>query len=472
MPDSMQADICVIGAGSAGLSVAAGAAQMGATTVLIEADRMGGECLYTGCVPSKSLLAAAAAAHAARTATQFGLAIPRVEVDFPGVHRHVRTVIAAIEPNDSQARFEKLGCRVIRAPARFRDSRTVEAGGVVVRARRFVVATGSRAAVPAIPGLEGTPYLTNETVFDLTELPRHLVVIGAGPVGCELAQAFRRLGSLVTIIDRARLLPKDDADAAALIRDALVGEGVRLIEDATVEAVHGSEAGVEIVLRGSSPVAGSHLLIATGRQANVTALGLEHAGVDHDASGIKVDRRLRTSNRRVFAVGDVAGGMQFTHLAGYHAGIVLRNALLRWPTRVDLHAFPYVTYTAPELAQVGLGEAQARERHGAGVRVLRTEFADNDRAQAERKTHGFLKIVARSNGVLLGATIVGPQAGELIQLWTLVLSQQLKLSAVAGMIAPYPTLGEIGKQAASRFYAPLVFGPWTRRLVRWLGALR
>jgi pyruvate/2-oxoglutarate dehydrogenase complex dihydrolipoamide dehydrogenase (E3) component len=444
---------------------------MGARTVLIEADRMGGDCLNTGCVPSKALLAAAHAAHAARTADRFGVGTPAVEVDYARVHAHVRNVIESIAPNDSQERFEQLGCRVLRVHGHFVDPSTVSAGHTLIRARRFVVATGSRAAIPTIPGLKTVPFLTNETIFDLTDLPSHLIVIGAGPIGCELAQAYRRLGARVTVIDIGAMLPKDDPDAVSVVRRSLLDDGVELLENSGIDAISGAAGSIEVAIRGGTTIEGSHLLIAAGRRQNVEHLGLETADIAYDARGIKVDQRLRTSNRNVFAIGDVAGGLQFTHLAGYHAGIVLRNALLRWPAKVNLHSFPWVTYTAPELAQVGWTEAQARARYADRVRVLRASFAENDRALAEREASGIIKVIARSNGKVLGATIAGPHAGELIQLWTLAIATRTKIGAVAGMIAPYPTLGEIGKKAAGEFFSPLVFGPRVRRLVRWLRIL-
>lgn len=459
----------MIGAGSAGLSVAAGAAQMGAKTVLIEDGKMGGDCLNTGCVPSKSLLAAGKAAQRIRQANRFGISVGSIDVDYPAVHRHVHGVIAAIEPHDSQERFEKLGCRVIRARGRFVDRRTVEAGGYRIRARRFVIATGSRAAVPPIDGIDTVPFLTNETIFELTELPSHLLVLGGGPIGCELAQAFRRLGAAVTIVDQVTILPKDDSDAASVVRNALRGDGITLIQSTAIERIAASPSGPELLLSDGRRLVGSHLLIAAGRTVNVDDLGLEAADIEYDRKGIKVDARLRTTNRRIYAAGDVTGGLQFTHLAGYHAGIVLRNALFRLPARTDLNSFPWVTYTDPELAQVGLNEAQARELHGDRMRVIRASFDENDRTLAEGDDVGFLKVMLDHRGHILGATMVGPHAGELIQIWALAMSSKLKIGAVANFIAPYPTLGEINKSAARSFYTPVLFGPWIRRLVHFLG---
>jgi len=469
--DVVSADICVIGAGSAGLSVAAGAAQMGARTVLIEADRMGGDCLNTGCVPSKALLAAAHAAHTVHTVGLFGVQAPTVAVDFAAVHAHVHDVIAQIAPHDSEERFTALGCTVIRAHGSFIDDRTVLAGEKRIRARRFVIATGSRAAKPPIPGLEAGPFLTNETLFGLRELPAHLIVIGAGPVGCEMAQAFRRLGSQVTILDRATMLPKDDPEAVAVLAGQLRSAGIAIHENVDIARIERTPGGVAVILKDESRIGGTHLLVATGRRPNIEDLNLDAAGIDHSQAGITVDARLRTSNRRVFAAGDVAGGPQFTHWAGYHAGIILRNALFRLPAKVDDKALPWVTYTDPELAQVGLTEAAARKRHGDSVRVVRADFADNDRARAERRTTGFAKAVLDRKGRILGATIVGPGAGDLIQHWGLAMSGGLSVGTMAGMIAPYPTLGEISKRAAGAYYTPMLFSRRTRWLVRILGLL-
>jgi pyruvate/2-oxoglutarate dehydrogenase complex dihydrolipoamide dehydrogenase (E3) component len=471
MGEPITADICIIGAGSAGLSVAAGAAQMGARTVLIEAARMGGDCLNTGCVPSKALLAAAKAAQGAREAGKFGVFPHGLKVDYALAQKHVRETIEGIAPHDSVERFTGLGCTVIQARARFIDDRTVEAGGKIVRARRFVIATGSRAAVPPIRGLADTPFFTNENLFENTVAPSHLIVIGAGPIGCEMAQAHRQLGSDVTLIDMGPLLPKDDPDAVAVVRRKFLSEGIVLIEGAKIARVEKREGGIAVALTEGAAerwIEGSHLLVAAGRKANVENLGLDAAGVKFSGKGIEVDARLRSSNKHVFAAGDVAGGLQFTHLASYHAGIIIRNVLFRLPAKSAPKALPWVTYCDPELAQVGLTAEQAKILHGAAFRILRANFADNDRARAEKIGEGFLKAIVGKRGVILGCTIVGPDAGDLIQPWVLAMSQGLKIGALASMIAPYPTLGEISKRAAGAYYTPSLFSPRTRKLVRFL----
>ncbi len=471
MSTLLHADICVIGAGSGGLSVAAGAAQLGARTVLIESGRMGGDCLNYGCVPSKSLLAAAHRAVAHRAARDLGVVYDPPRIDWDLARAHIRKVIADIAPHDSVARFEGLGVQVIAASARFIDRETVVAGDYRITARRFVLATGSQPAVPPIPGLDGVPYLTNETIFDVAGPVRHLLVIGGGPIGAELAQAHARLGARVTVLEMARLLAQDDPDLVAAVRASLIRDGVTLFEGARVIDVARHDGEIQVNFAGAngirSTVSGSHLLVAAGRSPNLAALDLAAAGIAATDRGVTVDAHLRSSNRRVYAVGDCAGGPAFTHVAGYHAGIVIRNILFRLPARTDYRALPRVTYTDPELAVVGLGEAEARRQWPDCV-VTEAAFADNDRARAEGETAGRIKVIARRNGRILGAALVGPRAGELLAPWCLAIGRGMKLSALAGAVLPYPTLGEISKSAAGRFYTPKLFSPWVRRLVGFL----
>lgn len=474
MADRLTPDICVIGAGSGGLSVAAAAAAFGVSVVLIEKGKLGGECLNTGCVPSKSLIAAANHARAIARARAFGISAGAAEVDFGKVHDRVHAVIAAIAPNDSKERFTGLGVRVIEGAAQFKDRDTVVVGDAIeVKARRFVIATGSSPALPPIPGLDAVPYLTNETVFDLTTRPTHLVVIGAGPIGLELAQAFRRLGSAVTVLEAAQPLAREDAECAAILLDALAREGVELRSNAAVVRLAAADATVEVVVRdgnGEQTLRASHLLVATGRRANADDLALERAGIARDRNGIVVDKGLKTANPRVYAIGDVAGRGQFTHLANYHAGLVVRNALFRLPVRLNEHVVPRVTFTDPELAHVGLTEAEARSR-GRGIRVLRWPYHENDRAQAEGATLGHIKVVTDRRGRILGATIVGAGAGELITTWTLAVTRRLNVRAFAGIIVPYPTLAEIGKRAAVTYFIPGLTSFWVRRIIGWLRRL-
>jgi len=473
MSEDVTCDICIIGAGSGGLSVAAGAAQMGAKVVLIEKGAMGGDCLNTGCVPSKALLAAGHAAENARRAGRFGIQVGKVSANGKDVFDHVKNVIATIAPNDSVERFEGLGVTVISAQGHFTAPDTVQAGEVQVKAKYFVVATGSRAFVPPIEGLSVLEPLTNENVFDLNAVPEHLMIVGGGPIGCEMAQAFRHLGANVTVLEMFKILPKDDADLVDVVRARLVEDGVVLHEGIKVVRAQGTKQAPEIVIADADGteqiIQGSHILVSAGRRANVEGLGLEQAGVDFSPRGIQIDKRLRSiSNRHVFAIGDVAGGMQFTHVAGLHAGIVIRNTLFKLPAKAKLDFVPWVTYTDPELANVGLIEVMAREKYGDTIKVLRWDFSENDRALAERDSAGRIKVIVTKRGKILGCSIVGPHAGELIQTWVLALEQGLKISALASTVAPYPTLGEVSKRAAGRFYTASLFSDRTRKIVQFL----
>jgi len=472
MSEIRNVDICVIGAGSGGLSVAAGAVQMGASVALFERGKMGGDCLNYGCVPSKALLAAGhAAAHYGHT-SQFGVGGGSADIDFAAVHDHVHGVIDGIAPHDSVERFQDLGVEVYEEGARFSGPREVIGeNGTKVRARRFVIATGSSPAVPPIPGLADVPFLTNETVFNQRALPDHLIVVGGGPIGLEMAQAHRQLGAKVTVLEAIKIMGPDDRELVAVVRARLEAEGIVIHEGAKVVSVKSVEGGVRVSCEydgKSFDVDGSHILVAAGRAPNLSSLDLDAAGIVHDRRGIEVDARLRTTNKRVFAVGDVAGKYQFTHVAGYHAGIVIKNVLFRLPSKLNYDAVPWVTYTDPELANVGMTEAAAREAYGDDVRVVTSSFDEIDRARTERRTDGFLKVVVGRKGRILGAGMVGPQAGELIQPWILAISQKMKIGAVAQMIVPYPTRGEINKRAAGSYYTPSLFSDRTRKIVRLL----
>lgn len=470
MTQSINTDICVIGAGSGGLSVAAAAGQMGAKTVLVEKGRMGGDCLNFGCVPSKSLISAGRVADSIRRAEQFGIEAQEPRVDFSRVHDHVHEVIGSIAPQDSVERFRALGVNVIQAPARFISPREVDADGVRITAKRFVIATGSSALVPPVAGLDEVPFWTNETVFDNRERPGHLVVIGGGPIGLELAQAFRNLGCGVSVVEMLSPLAREDPELVNVVTTALRRSGVAIHSYSKVASVGSGGEGVVVEIEHNglnSKIEGTHLLLAAGRMPNIEGLGLDEAGIRHSQNGIEVDARLRTTNTRVFAIGDVAGGLQFTHVANYHAGIVIRNALFRLPTKVDYVAIPRATYTDPELAQVGLSEDEASRRHEQ-IRVLRWPIAENDRAHTERHRDGLVKVIITKRGRVLGAAIVAERAGDLIQPWVLAVSQGLKISALAGMVVAYPTLSEINKRAAGSYYVPTLFGQRTRRLVQFL----
>ncbi|QDG74466.1 NAD(P)/FAD-dependent oxidoreductase [Labrenzia sp. PHM005] len=460
-------DICVIGAGSGGLSVAAAAAAFGVEVVLIEKGKMGGDCLNYGCVPSKALLAAGKAVKNVQKAARFGVPFEEPDVDFAKANDHVQKVIAAIEPHDSQERFEGLGVTVLREAAEFTAPDVVVAGDHEIRARRIVIATGSTALVPPIPGLDQVPYLTNETLFTLRETPEHLGIIGGGPIGLEMAQAHRRLGSKVTVFEAQTALGKDDPELAGVVLDTLKSEGVEIFEKTAVEKVEGFDDGVLITARSEDGElvtrAVSHMLVAAGRAPNVERLGLEAAHVSYSHKGITVDHGLRTSNKKIYAIGDVAGGLQFTHVAGHQAGLVIRSILFRLPVKMQTDIVPWVTYTSPELGHIGLTEAEARARHGKKVKVLSAAYAGNDRAQAEGEIIGKLKLIAGPGGRLLGADIVGAQAGEVINLLSLAISKKMTMKDLAGFIAPYPTLGELVRRAAISYYADAPKNAWLRR---------
>lgn len=464
--ERIKTDILVIGAGSGGLSVAAGAVQMGAKVVLLEGHKMGGDCLNYGCVPSKALLSAAKHAYAMTTGSAYGVTPISPEVDYAAAKDHVATAIATIEPHDSQERFEGLGVRVIRESGQFLNETEVQAGDYVIEARRIVVATGSSPFVPPIPGLADVAHFTNENIFDLRDRPEHLLIIGGGPIGLEMAQAHIRLGSKVTVIEGAKALGKDDPEAAALVLEKLRAEGVEILEDTLAEQI--SEQGSTITVETSNGTfVGSHLLVAAGRKVNIDKLELDKGGVGFDRSGIKVDASLRSkSNKRVYAIGDVAGGLQFTHVAGYHAGVIIRSMLFGLPSKAREDHIPRVTYTEPELAQIGPTEAEAIALHGAGaITTVRFDYAGNDRAIAMGKTAGFIKVMV-FNKRPIGVTIVGENAGDLIGTWALAIANKMKMGAVAAMVAPYPTLGEVNKRAAGAYFGPKLFeNPTVKKVV-------
>ncbi|HAE50122.1 MAG: dihydrolipoamide dehydrogenase [Tistrella sp.] len=475
----LDTDICVIGAGAAGLSVAAGAVQMGARVVLVERGRMGGDCLNAGCIPSKALITRARAVAEAARWPELGLLGAPPVADFARVKNGIADVIADIAPHDSPERFRSLGVEVIEADARFLDRNRLMAGDRIVTARRFVIATGSRPALPPIEGLERVVVHTNETIFSDRMQPEHLVVLGGGPVGVEMAQAHRRLGSAVTLATSGRLLPTEDPELVAVVRDRLLAEGVVVLEQARAVAAapRATGDGVRLHLAGQGSVRqvveGDQLLVATGRRPVTEGLDLAAAGVEVDAGGIRVDARLRTSNARIFAIGDCIGGIdgaapqRFTHMAGHHAGIVIRQALFRLPARVETRAVPRVIFTDPELARVGPTEAEARAMHG-DIRVLRWPFAEVDRARTEGRRDGLVKVLVGRRGRILGAGIVGEGAGELLQSWELAIREKLKIGAMAGLITAYPTRAEASKRAAGQAFTELLFGSRSRRLVRLL----
>jgi pyruvate/2-oxoglutarate dehydrogenase complex dihydrolipoamide dehydrogenase (E3) component len=471
--ETIHCDIAIIGGGAGGLSLAAGAVQLGAKVVLIESGKMGGDCLNYGCVPSKALLSAAKSAYHMKQAKVFGVHAKTIKINFPEVMQHVRASIEHIAEHDSVARFEALGVQVIQASGKFVDAKTLEAGACQIKAKRFVVATGSHGFVPPIPGLDSVPYETNETMFNLEALPSHLVVIGGGPIGCELAQAFAMLGSKVTILEGFKLLPNDDSDAVSIVRESLERMGVCIYEGIQVESVASkARKGLSVLIASNGEqikVDGTHLLVSTGRRANIQGLGLEAANVKFSDRGIEVDTRLRSSNKKIYAIGDVAGSFQFTHVANYHAGVVLRNILFKLPAKVDTHAVPWVTYTQPEIAHVGMLVKDAEKHRDACITT--SLFSDNDRAVVSGETTGKIIVITNKKGRVLGATIVGSEAGELILPWVVAVREKKSLRMFTDTIIPYPTLSEISKRVAGEFYKPQIFSQKVRGLVRFLSKL-
>lgn len=468
----IETDICIIGGGSGGLSLAAGAVQMGAKVVLLEGHLMGGDCLNFGCVPSKALIAAGKQAYQMEHGAQFGVTEVKAEVDYAKAKDHVRAVIDHIAPVDSVERFEGLGVQVIQEFGRFISKDEVQAGDTTIKARRFVVATGSAPFVPPIPGLDEVTVHTNETIFELRERPEHLIIIGGGPIGMEMAQAHIRLGSKVTVIEGAKAFGNDDPEMAAFVIDKMTEEGVEIIEGAQAEKISASGQGVTVHTP-KGDFSGTHLLMAVGRKVNLDKLDLDAGGVAYTRGGLKVGADLRsTTNKKVYAAGDAAGSLQFTHMAGYHAGILVRSLVLGLPAKAKTDHIPWATYTDPELAQVGLTEAQARKKHGGNVEVVRSEFDHNDRAIAEAKNKGLIKVMV-VKGKPVGASIAGPMAGELIAMWAMAIANGMKMSAIANTVLPYPTISEVNKRAAGAYFSPRLFDSvWVKRIVgfvqKWL----
>lgn len=439
-------DIVIIGGGSAGLVVASAAAQLKAKVALVERDKLGGDCLWFGCVPSKSLIHASRVAYQVKNAARFGIYTQPPEIEFAKVTSHVQQVIANIQPHDSPERFRGLGVEVIFGEGEFIDQKTFEVNGQKLTARAFVISTGSRPAIPSFEGLNSADFLTNEKVFDLKQRPNNLAIIGAGPIGCELGQAFSRIGSNVTIISsKSHILPKEEPEAALVVQKQFESEGINILKEVRAEKVEIVD-GKKQVTAGGKNIIVDEILFAGGRLPNVESLNLEVAGVEVGKQGIIVNEKLQTTNSKIYACGDVIGGYQFTHVAGYEAVVALTNALFFPISKVNYRVIPWATFTDPELARVGLTEQQAKERYGDDVCVLKQPFSGVDRAQAEAATNGFCKIITKGNGEILGAHLVGISAGELIHEIVLAMSNNLPVSALTG-IHVYPTLSEVNSKA-------------------------
>ena len=464
----MRYDLAIIGAGSAGLTAARFAARLGRRVALIEANRVGGDCTWTGCVPSKTLLHAARVAHAVRNGDKYGVQAAEPWVDFPALMSRIRSVIGQIYAAESPDALRAEGIDVIDERAEFVDGRTVTAGGRGITAKYFLICTGASPLVPPIAGLAEAPYLTYETFWQLDVLPPRLIVIGGGPIGCELAQACRRLGSRVTLVEALpRILPNDEPDAAEIVVDSLRRDGVELRLSSPVESVRPSHDGITVAV-GGEDIAGDGLLVAVGRRPGLAGLGLEAAGVDYGDTGIVVDDYLRTGTRNIYAAGDCIGGYQFTHYAGFQGAMAVRNMMLPGRSAAQPAHPPWATFTDPEVAHVGYNEEQARRRYGAGVRVSRLPMASVDRAVTDDAAEGFIKVVYRSNGIVLGATVVGRQAAEALQGWSIAAARGLKMGQVAQVMQAYPSVAMGNQQIAWDAYLGGLTQGFTGRVLRWL----
>jgi pyruvate/2-oxoglutarate dehydrogenase complex dihydrolipoamide dehydrogenase (E3) component len=463
-------DVIVIGGGAAGLTAAGGCALFGLKVALIEKGAMGGECLNNGCVPSKALISSARRAAEAREEKRLGVQLAAPQVEWAGVHKHIHDAIAAIAPHDSPERFEEMGCEVIRDFARLVDRHTVEVTGRKLSAPRIVIATGSEPFVPPIERIDSVPYLTNENLFELTEQPEHLVIIGGGVIGMEMGQSFRRLGSEVTIINPGPLMPRDDPESVAVVNAQMEREGVRFV-DGKARSVSGGEGAVSVVTDNEEKISGSHLLLAVGRKARVSGYGLEELGVELGRNGIKVDARRRTSVKNIYAIGDCREGPRLTHVSGYEGSNVVLEIALGLPTKVDWRALPWCTYTEPEVAQIGMTEDEARQKHGDAISVVRETFDHNDRAVAEGEVTGHMKLVLKGKNVV-GASIVGKNAGELLLPLTQAITGKSSTFALGGAVIAYPTRSEITKALAFKAWEPTVFGGLPKKWAALLARLR
>ncbi|MGM0427667.1 MAG: dihydrolipoyl dehydrogenase family protein [Thermodesulfobacteriota bacterium] len=462
-------DIGIIGGGAAGLTVASGAAQLGAKTLLIEKEKeLGGDCLHFGCVPSKTLIRTAQAYHTMKNAESFGLPQGDVPpVDFRQVKERIQSVIAAIQKHDSEERFCSLGAKVEFGELTFTDEHSVRLNGQRISAKNWVMASGSSPQIPPIKGLNKTPHITNKEIFSLDHLPASMVILGAGPIAIEMAQAFCRLGTKVSVVQRSgQILSKEDRDMADAVMQVLAGEGVDFHLNASVLDVRDSGDGKEVRIQdkegGITSLKAEQILIAMGRTPNLKGLHLKAIGVEFDRKGIQVDNRMRTTQKHIYAAGDITGAFQFTHAAGYEGGIVVSNAIFHLPRKADYTFLPWCTYTDPELAGIGMNEKTAAEA-GIEYSVFSEVFRDNDRSLAQGYTTGKIKMLLDTNEKPIGVQILGPHAGELLNEWVAVLNGKVKLSTLAAAVHPYPTLGEINKRVAGAYLSPKIFSDTVKK---------
>jgi pyruvate/2-oxoglutarate dehydrogenase complex dihydrolipoamide dehydrogenase (E3) component len=464
-------DIAILGGGAAGLTIAAGAAKAGAKTLIIEKEsKLGGDCLHYGCVPSKTLIRTARVRHLMKNAQKFGL--PGLDLkrpDFRDIAGRIRSVINTIQKHDSEERFCSLGAKVEFGQAMFIDDHSVSLNGKEVSARNWVIATGSSAAIPPIEGLNQTPYITNREVFSLEKLPDSMVIVGGGPIGIELAQAFTRLGTKITVIEfLPQILNADDQDMTDVILETLKSEGVEVHLKSAVQSVRNLGNEREVTFKAGDEtkyVRAETVLIATGRKVNLEGLGLENIGVSFDRRGLKLGPRLRTTLPHIYGAGDVTGVYQFTHAAGYEGGIVLSNSIFRFPRKVDYRYLPWVTYTDPELACIGMNEKMAKAQ-GIRYRIWSEPFESNDRNLAEGETVGKIKMLLDEKEKPIGIQILGPHAGDLLSEWVAIMNGNVKLSTIASAVHPYPTLGEINKRVAGNFLATKIFSERVKKTLR------
>jgi len=456
-------DIGILGGGAAGLTVASGAAQLGAKTLLVEKENeLGGDCLHSGCVPSKTLIRTAHVYHFMKNSTAFGL--PAVElppVDYREVRKRIHSVISTIQKHDSEERFCSLGVKVEIGSPTFSDEHTVLLNGNKYSAKNWVIATGSSPDIPTIDGLHKTPCITNKDIFSLDHLPKSMIILGAGPISVEMAQAFGRLGTKVIVIQRSgQILSKEDKDMADGVMNVMISEGVLFYLNTSVIRTNDLGAEKEVVIKNldgkEMRLKAEAILVAMGRSPNIEGLGLENIRVEFDRKGVMVDNRLRTTQKHIYAAGDITGKYQFTHAAGYEGGIVLGNAIFHVPRKTDYTFLPWCTYTDPELASIGMNEKAAKAA-GIEYSVWTEEFKENDRSLAEGEIVGKIKMLLDEKEKPLGVQILGPQAGELLNEWVAVLNGKVKLSSLASAVHPYPTLGEINKKVAGTYFSPKIF---------------
>jgi len=470
-------DIGILGGGAAGLTIASGAAQLGAKTLLIEKEgRLGGDCLHFGCVPSKTLIKTAQVWHLANSAKQFGLPeLERKPVDFKAVASRIQSVISTIQKHDSVERFCGLGAKVEFGQAMFVDEHSIKLNGKIYSAKTWVIATGSSPSIPSIQGLDKTPFLTNREIFSLDHLPCSMIFLGGGPVSTEMAQAFSRLGSRVTVIERGHhILGREDEDMAASVMKVLCSEGVTLHLNASVVSMRDLGTEKEVVINKGEEITrlrAETIVVAAGREANIEGMGLKEIGMEFEKKGIRVDSRMRTNHKHIYAAGDVTGDYQFTHAAGYEGGIVVSNAIFHLPRKADYTFLPWCTYTDPELASIGMNEAAAKAK-GIAYSVWTEEFRDNDRSLAEGEEVGRIKMVLDQHENPLGIQILGPHAGELLSEWVAVLNGKMKLSTLAAAVHPYPTLGEINKRVVGTYFSGKIFSDKVKKTLKFFFNLK